>query len=552
MVKRRACCLGLVLLLACHAPEHATSLKQTAVDETTPQDGGTVVRRLESDIATLNPVIATSRYDRNVDFFLFTPLIHLDQSLRPVAGLAESWEISPDGRLYTFHLNPKATFSDGTPVRASDVVFTLRKIADPATEAAQIASGFEQLDPAQTRALDDHTVVVAFKEALAAQLVRFNDLLVVPEHVYGRGDFKTAFNDTPVGSGPYRLVRRTPGSDILLARRADYWDTKPYLQNILFKVLVDSKTAWEAVQHGDIDETPITSDTWLMESRRPELQARLDFRRFYTLNYNYIAWNGKRPLFADKRVRRALGMCVDLASIINNLYHGTARAMSGPFTPDEWAYNPDVPVLPYDPAGARQLLASAGWTDSNHDGVLDRAGKPLEFDLYVFSGSLPGAQIAQLFQQELKKAGVVMKIVTLDPATMIQRVIAGNYDAAYMGWELDPDPDQFNAFHSSQFPPKGQNFIYYANPEADRLIEAGRRELDFEKRKAIYHEIHAILAADQPYTWMIQVSVKWAMNKRVKNAKESRGYGLFGWFPGEYEWWIPRAQRTHEPRPAGR
>ncbi len=548
-MKRRSFALVLLLVLsACGRSERSTPLAEAAED-LTPQEGGTLVRWLESDVATLNPVLATSRYDRQVDNYLFTPMVYFDQNLRCIPGLAEKWDISPDGKVYTFHLNKKATFSDGTRVLPSDVIFTLKKIVDPQTEAAQIAAGFEELDLANTRAVDDTTVAVAFKRALASQLIRFNDLLVLPEHVYGKGDFKTDFTSHAVGSGPYRLVRRIPGKEILVQLRPDYRGKKPYLQSVLFKVVIDAATAWNALKHNDIDETMISSDVWLHESRRPELTKVIDFRRFYTLSYNYVAWNGHNPLFADRRVRRALGMCIDLPSIINNVYHGTARAMNGPFTPDEWAYNPAIPVLPFDPAAARRLLNDAGWFDPKNTGILERDGKPFRFDMYVFAGSASGLTFAQLFQEELKKIGVIMNVVTLEPALMIQRVLAGNYEAAYMGWDLDPDPDQFVVFDSKSFPPHGQNFVFYSNPVADQLIESGLTELDSSKRVKIYQQLNEVLAADQPYTWTIQVSVKWAISKRVKGVKEGRGWGLFTWYPGEFDWWIPRDQRIHD-RPA--
>lgn len=536
-------------LFACTREQHAP-LTET-VDENKPQDGGTVVRRLESDVATVNPVLATSKYDRYIDNYVFTPLVYLDVNLRPVAGLAKSWEISPDGRTYTFHLNEKATFSDGTPVLASDVVWTLTKIADPNSGAAQLAGDFENIDLSQTKAADPHTVVIAFKEPLAAQLVRFNDLNILPEHVYSKGDFKNDYNLKAVGSGPYRLVKADPQKEIVLERREDYWGQKPYLRTVVLKVITDVVTAFNALKHGDIDETNVTSDVWQMESRRPEMQRRFDFRRFYTLNYNYVAWNEKNPLFQDKRVRRALGMCLDVPGIINNLYHGTARAMSGPFTPDEYAFNPAVPVLAYNPLAAKELLNNAGWFDTNNDGVLDKGGKPFKFDMYVFAGSVSGAQFGQVFQQELKKVGVELNILQLDPAQLIKHVLAGDYQAAYMGWQLDAEPDVYATFHSTQIPPKGQNLVYYSNPVADQLITQARTELDFDKRKALLQQLHAVLAADQPYTWTIQVSEKWAISRHLHGVKESRGYGLFTWYPGEFDWWIPRDERVHD-RPAGK
>ena len=111
--------------------------------------------------------------------------------------------------------------------------------------------------------------------------------------------------------------------------------------------------------------------------------------------------------------------------------------------------------------------------------------------------------------------------------------------------------DLYGAFHSSQMPPKGQNFIYYNNPVADQLIMQGRTEFDFAKRKALLQQLEAVLADDQPYTWTIQVSEKWVINRRLHGVKDSRGFGLFTWYPGEFDWWIPRDERSHD-RPAGK
>jgi peptide/nickel transport system substrate-binding protein len=535
-----------LLLLGACSKERPVQPVAPVADDTTPVDGGTVIRRLEGDVKTLNPVLIDSRYDHYVASYLFTPLLQLDANLLPTTSgsLTDKYEVSADGKEYTLHLNPKATFSDGTPVRASDVVFTLAKIVDPKSESAQFASAFELWDPAKTRADDAHnTVVVAFKDVLAPQLTSFTMVHPIPQHVYSQGDFKTAYTMTAVGSGPYKLVRRVPGKEILLERRADFWGVKPHIQNVLFKVISDDNTAWQAVKRGDIDETMISSDIWMAESRRPELLKTLDFRRFYTLSYNYIGWNEHDPILADKRVRRALASCVDLQSIITNLYHGTARAMNGPFTPDQWSYNPEVPVIQYDPAEAKRVLNSLGWIDTDGDGILDKNHKPFTLEMFIAGGNGPSGPFAQLFQSELKNIGVELKITTIDTSAFIERVMAGNYQTIYLSWELDPDPDPRALFHSSQFPPNGQNFVYYRNPAADALIDQGRRELDHTKRVAIYRQLHAVLADDQPYTWTLQVSLKWAVSKRLRNVKESKGWGFYLWYPGELDWWIPKAQQ---------
>lgn len=532
-------CLLLALCLSCGREKPATQQIAAPPPDDTPRDGGTLIRRLEADITTLNPIVQNSRYDTYVANYLFTPIITIDRNLQPAPGLAKSWEISNDGKLYRFELNPKATFSDGTPVRASDVLFTLRKTIDPTSEAVQIAAGFELLDVANSKVIDEHTIDVAFREPLATQLVRFKDVYVIPEHVYSKGNFRNDYNTQGVvGSGPYTLVRRVVGKEIVLEKRKDYWGEAPHIQTVMFKIVNDHGTAWNALKQREIDETLIASDTWLREHNNPALTRYLEFRRFYALNYNFIAWNERNALFADKRIRRALAMCIPVDGVINDLYHGTARAMSGPFTPDQWAYNPNVPVIRYDPEGAKQIFTAAGWTDKNGDGVLENGKKNFEFDLLALSGSATGKQLVQMVQAEMKKVGITVNLVILDGATAIQRILSGNYDASYLSWDLDPDPDPYALFHSTQAPPRGQNIVSYANPEVDKLIDSARRELDSSKRKDLYWRLHEILADDQPYAWVVQASAKWGMNKRVRGVEVSSGYGFYLWSPGEQGWWI--------------
>ncbi|HYH10635.1 MAG TPA: ABC transporter substrate-binding protein [Thermoanaerobaculia bacterium] len=535
----------LVLCIACGGRETAAppaTATNPVADNDTPVDGGTLLRRLDIDVVTLNPIVSSTRNDRLVTQYLFTPVIHLDRNLQPIPGLADSWEISDDGLTYRFQLNKKATFSDGKPVRASDLVFTLRKIVDPAAEAVQVSGSFEQMDISRTRALDDHTVEIVFKQPLATQLTRFNDVLVLPEHAYAAGNFRKDYNDTALGSGPYKLVKREVGKEIVLERRTDYWGDRPHIQRVIWKVIVDHAVAFNAVKRGEIDETFVTSDSWQRERTDPDLTKFLDFHRFYTLNYNHINWNTRHPILSDKRVRRALAMCLPIDTIVNDLYHGTARAMSGPFTPDEWAYNPTVPVIRYDLDAARQLLAQAGWKDTNGDGVLDKDARPLAFELLIMSGSSTAKTIAQMLQAEGKKAGVQIEITMMDGAAAIPHIMAGKHEAAYLSWDLDPDPDPYAMFHSSQAPPRGQNFGFYANAEADKIMEQARRELDIGKRKELFWRLHELLAEDQPYLWIVQVSDKRAVNKRVRGVIPSRGFGFYLWYPGEFDWWIAPAR----------
>jgi peptide/nickel transport system substrate-binding protein len=542
MRSRSAAALLLLLFLACRRDQPASRTADPAVTPQQPQAGGTLVRRLSTDINTLNMLHIGSDTERQVLALIHDPLIAIDENLRFIPALAEKWELSEDGRTFTFTLDRRATFSDGRPVRAGDVLFTIRKIVDPRSESLQFASLFETFDAEQSAALDDRTVRIVFRQAHPGQLGAFN-IGILPEHVYSQGDILRDFTDRVTGSGPYLFVRRDAGRQILLERRGNYWRESPYIERILLRILPDD-VAWNAIKTGAVDETRMTSDQWAMERGRPEIQQSIDIRQFYQLGYNFIAWNLRNPILADARVRRALTMAMDRQSLITNVYYGTARVITGPFTPDQWAYNASVPALAYKPEEARKLLGEAGWSDSNGDGVLDRAGKPLRLELLITN---PTTRLqGQMFQDALKNIGIRLDLTQVDGATLFERVYGGKYDGASLAWSLDLDPDPYAYFHSSQFPPAGQNIGYYSNRRADELMDAGRIEMDQSRRRAIYHELHALLAEEQPYTWTVQPTSKWAVSRRVRGVKEVNGIGLFLWRPGPYAWWIPEAERIHD------
>jgi peptide/nickel transport system substrate-binding protein len=540
---------AVVLVLAALACAPAER-KDAALPEA-PVEGGRLVRHLATDTETLNFVLHDSQAEKFVLSYIHDPLLDLNQALEVIPGVAESWEVSDDGSSWTFQLDPNATFSDGRPVRAADLIFTLRKIVDPKSESTQYAGMFADLDLERTRALDDHTAEVVFTRARPGQIYSFN-IAILPEHVYGKGDFLRAFNDRAIGCGPYKLVRRTPGKEILLERRDDYWRESPWITSILFRIISDRTQAWNALRAGEIDESPITTDQWLMSRDDAALTEAVDFHRFYELGYNFIPWNNRDPILMDANIRRGLTMCLDRRLIIEKLYYGTARVISGPFTPNHWAFNPSVDPIEFDPAAARRVFEESGWSDSDRDGVLDRDGAPLAIDILLATGDTTSANQAQIFQDELARVGVRMTLTQVDFATLVSRLFAGEYQGTMLSWSLDLDPDLFSIFHSSQIPPNGQNFAFYSNPEVDALIMDARATLDHDRRVAIFRQLHSILARDQPYTFTIQASTKWGVNRRIRNVEEAEGLGLYGWYPGSLQWWIAPEDRKFDPTRRGR
>jgi peptide/nickel transport system substrate-binding protein len=506
--------------------------------QTGPVDGGRITIRLEADIDTLNPVLQTSEDERQVIGFLNDPLIDLDQNANPIPAVAAKWDVLDDGRTYVLHLDPRATFSDGKPVRASDVVFTLSKIVGD--ESTQFAGWFASLDLEKTKAVDERTVRVVFTEPRVAQLLAFN-IAVLPEHVYGKGDFGK--NRAVVGSGPYVLVKRETGRSIQLRRRADYGRAKPHIEHVVFRLIADDTVAWNALKRGDLDVGRVNNSTWQRGKDDPAVQQKLDFHNIYLLSYNCILWNLDDPKLNDVRVRRALAMSFDRRAVIERLYFGHARPVTGPFTPEQWANNPNVQAIEFNLQGAAALLSSAGWRDSDSDGILDRIrnGKPEKFELrlYIPAGNQPTQDQSQILQDALSKIGVKLEIAPVDGSTLFEHVLGRSFQAAFVAWVNEPDPDPYGLFHSSQVPPEGLNAVGYDNPEADQLIDAARKQFDRGRRTEMYHQLHEILARDQPYLWTVQVATKWAVNRRVQGVKPSTaGLGLLGWHPGPRVWWL--------------
>jgi peptide/nickel transport system substrate-binding protein len=534
-MRRALAALVLALTLACtrETPQPPATPAQPAA--TQPHDGGRIALRLEGKLSTLNYLLHTTEDERIVLSYLYDPLIAFDQNLTPIPATATSWEVQDGGRAYVLHLDPRATFSDGKPVRAADVVFTLNKILD--AESVQFGAAFETLDRAQTKALDERTVRAVFREARAGQLYAFN-IGVLPEHVYAQGDFKR--NRSVIGNGPYVLKQRT-NRQVLLERREDYWRTKPRIQSVLFRPIPDDAVAWKALQRGDVDVSRVNNDVWARVKDDPKVQADLTFHTFYRLGYNAIVWNLADPLLSDARVRRALAMAFDRHTVIEKLYFGQARAITGPFTPDQPSNNAEVSPIDYNPTAAGALLSSAGWRDSNNDGIVDREGKKFELTLLIPSGSSAARDQAQVFQQSLRQIGIALDVKVTDEAAFYELVLQKNYQAAYLSWVNEPDPDPFGQFHSSQSG-DGMNVVGYKNEEADQLMEEARGELDAARRVDLHHQLHEVLSRDQPYLWTVQVAEKWAVRKRVQNVQVAKGFGLFHWYPGPYAWWVTAAK----------
>ena len=551
MNRRFSASLALALALACRArevPARHPAVPTAApppptpvlgfIDESrsgTPQDGGTLRRRLIGEPATLNPVLQTGLPEQQVLQYLSRNLLDFDAGMGLVPGLADGYEVSNDGREYTFRLRPAAVWEDGSPVTAADAVFTIRKVVDPNVPAPVFKSLFDGLVSVEARG--PRTFIARFREPYAYRAMAFV-LPLVPEAKFARRSFlKSPLNRRPVSDGPYRLAAWKTQDSIELVRNERYWGPRGHFDRIVLKILPENSVAYRALLQDGLDETWADQGVKERARREPDFAACCRLVEFYNLDYNFIALNDRSPLFADARVRRALTMLLDRAAIVRGLFKGSARIISGPWAPDSPAYDPAVLPLPFDPPAAARLLDEAGWRDTNGNGVRDRGGREFEFELLVSSGSTIGQQIDEVFAAELARAGIAARVRPLDWSSYVERVDAGNFEAASGAWSAsDPNPDPYPYWHTSQFPPTGLNSGFYSNPEADRLMEAARGELDEGRRRDLYHRLHRIFRDDAPAIWVTNASQKYAFRKDVRGLATSP-LGLFGIWPGPVGWW---------------
>jgi peptide/nickel transport system substrate-binding protein len=324
----------------------------------------------------------------------------------------------------------------------------------------------------------------------------------------------------------------------VLERNPRYWnpENRGAFERIVFRILPEDPVAYRSLVAGDLDETRLDSGAKARAAADPAFSSCCRFVEYYDLGWNYIALNNRSPLFSDARVRRALTMLLDRASIVRNLFLGSARILSGPWAPDASVYDGTVAPLPYDPAAAKALLDAAGWRDTNGDGTRDSGGREFVFDLLVSTGTTLGRQIDETFAAELARAGIRATIRPLEWAAFTERIDSGSFDSASLAWSAsDPNPDPYPFWHSSQFPPAGLNSQFYSNPEADRLMEEARREKDDRRRLEIYHRLHRIFRDDAPVVFVATASQKLGFAKRIRGIVTSP-LGPSGMWPGPLHW----------------
>jgi ABC-type transport system substrate-binding protein len=430
-----------------------------------------------------------------------------------------------------FKLRRGVLFHDGHEFDSGDVKFTYETIVDPRNKSPRVPD-YEPVKSVEP--VGRHEVRIVYNRLFQPGFESWA-MGILPEHLLnrealarearalGRDPEKYSVRDArfsrqPIGSGPFRFVEWRTDEYIRLARFDRYWEGPARFEEYLLRILPDVMTEELTFYAG-------TTDDYLAQ---PHQVARLQhdprFQAFSapSLAYTYIGYNLRRPLFQDVRVRRALGMAVNVQEIIDYVLYGRGERASGPMSRPTDFYDPSVPLLPHDPAGALRLLEEVGYR-KNAAGWLEKDGKPFAFTIITNHGNETRKAIMTIVQNAWRRLGVRVEALSIEWAVFIkERVFKFDFDAVVLGWTTPLDPDLYQVFHSSQSGEQQLNFVGYRNPRADELMVRIRQEYDHAKQVAMARELHRVIATDQPYTFLYTPTALNLIDRKITRLVEVR------------------------------
>jgi peptide/nickel transport system substrate-binding protein len=490
-------------------------------------EGGTITIAVYDDPAVLNPLYAPEGAANVIINFFTDSLLLCTPDGVVIPDLAESWEVSPDGLTWTFHLRRGVRFTDGSECTAEDVAFTYQEGSDPKyglrnADFAQVASG--------VHAEDRYTFQVFLRKPyglLPAVLGRG----IVPAHSF-RGDkaAEAAFDRHPIGTGPFELGTWEPGR-LVFEANTDYFMGRPHLDRVIFTVFEDDKKSWVSLTQGTTDlVAQVDYEDYLLMKN----DARFATHSFLDDFCSSLLLNNRDPLFSSRRMRQAVSAAIDRRDLIDTVLAGRGMPANGPFKPGTWACNPDLSLQAFDPAKASRILSELGWKDTNGDLILDMDGVALRFTTLIYQGDRLEEAAAKRLQWQLLQVGIRMDVEALPVQDLIEkRMPHGAFQAALVPFNTYSDPD----FPASRFWASASigswNVTGYSNREVDRLIDEGRRTTDVGVRAPIYQKMFALIADDAPAAFLYYRNKYTAAISRLKGI-EPFGISFSGIFAASW------------------
>lgn len=512
-----------------------------------PVRGGTVILAEQQDMAAPMPLFWTGNVDADLVDIMYMSLLrgdwrdgrlHFRTSGQSPMALAWHHEYTgADSTAIRFRMKSGLKWSDGQPITSRDVVWTFDMIRNPAVGSPRLPD-VELID--SVRAENDSTVVFHFARRYPDMLFHaaFN---IAPRHAY-EGTPPAQLSTHPsitrpegrmVVSGPFTLAARQANSQITLARNPNF-SVPARLDRIVIRVIPDLTTRLTEVRTGKIDVVHAINAF----EQLPNLRRQAPFLRFESEQgrfVEYLGWNPRTvEAFADREVRQALSLAVDVDEIIRSLDMGEfVTRTAGPIAPifttlaDTARFRP----LRADPARARQILEARGWRDTDGDGIREKDGKPLRFTLETNSGNQRRADVAQIVQRQLRAVGVDMQLRTLEFNTFNARLLEKQFQAALGSWGVQLTPD----LAVSWMPEVPFNVTSFRDPEAERLMTQAKAQPTEELAAPLWQAAAERIVQAQPYTWLYYYDLVSAVNPRVRGM-DVDSYGLY---QNTWEWWIP-------------
>jgi peptide/nickel transport system substrate-binding protein len=488
--------------------------------------GGKMVFSSFADATRLTPGTTSDAVSNRIQGFLFDGLVSTDKQNQIIPSLATSWKIENNTKRYTFNLRKDVKFHDGKPLTADDVVFTFNMLMDPKSINPYKGS-ISMID--KVTAKDKYTVVFDLKDPSPLFLYAVGTA-ILPKHKFPKGvsDFNDSkFHRNPVGSGPFIFKEWKTAQRIVVVANKNYWDGRPYLNEITMKILPDANVEVVNLLKDQVD---------FVESVNPKMVAQVTKNKgskvvkYDSGRYDYIGLNVEDPLFSDKEVRQALQYGLNRQAIVDRIMLKNAVVASGPIHPLEAPYNKSVKPYPYDVKKANELLDAAGWKMGN-SGYREKDGKIFEFEINYNNGNKVREDIAKVAQQDWKKIGVKATPRSWDFSIMLDKMDKGEISAYILAWSLGTNPDKYGLWHSSQIPNNNNQRI--KNKRVDEIMEAFRKEANASKRNALYQELHKILNDNAYSLWTHHPKGFAGMDKDLAGVEfslYSRWYNVIDWY----------------------
>lgn len=492
------------------------SLSRTTV--TVPDTGGLFSEGIAGKPQFVNPLLAQyNQTDQDLTALIFSGLTRTNGQGDLEPDLARAWEISPDGLVYLFKLQQNIRWQDGQPFTADDVLFTIGLMQDPEFPGVPYLRSLWQ--SVTVEKLDAYTVRVTLPEPFPA-FADFTTIGILPAHLLAgapaRDLLTHPFNLKPVGTGPF-VLNEINADMARLSANPYYTGPKPKLARLELRFYPSYQAVIAAYKSGEVNGISYIPP-FTMASVEDDESLNLYTARLsgYEIVYLNLQAPDTAPFFQQTEVRQALLYALNRQALIDEDLHGQGLIANGPIRSWSWAYNADVPTYEYDPAQAAALLDAAGWTDSNNDGVRDKAGQPLAFTL-LCSDDPDRHAVAQGISRQWAALGI-RATVEMVGAGLTERLAQHNFQAALAQVFISGDPDPYPLWHLSQIE-TGQNYAGWNNDRASMLLEKARTVSNQGSRNDYYFEFQRLFTQEIPSLILFYPVYTYGVNKEIQGVQ---------------------------------